>query len=338
MDTCTGIPPKELKKMKKKVLFVFLILLGFFSFAENEESEDHVFLYVVTTDEMNYFIQSYNWLKRWENGEIKVSDKKFSDLYEDEIGKNTFTSMLYENFFRNTDNKKIQKQVNDYIKKNKLDDNPFEKVLLKKYNSTPKQYDQDGKTIIQYSYKGEEFDENINLFDFTEVHPFNDEFGLLLFNGINWHMLSLKSMETDEPIDDKNFILLAGGGTNSITIKFEEIDNANISTIEDLKELSNIKRLANKYKDNWTFLELDKVGVLENCGVDNYCIGFGIGPDDNISEIHTGDFIVCLYKKETNKVYQVYTYMNFSGANINFEIRNRLYNYLLFFTLLCYCD
>ena len=324
--------------MKKKILFGILIFLGIFLFAENSEYNDNEFLYLISKDELGYFFQSYNWLKKWDAGEIKVSDKEFSELYEKEINQNTFTSMLYENFFRNTNNKDIQKQVKKYIQNKKLSDKPFEKALLKKYDSTPKEYEQDGKKLIQYSYQEDEFDENINLFDFTEVHPFDDEFGLLLFSGIDWHVLSWHSMETDEPTDDKMFLLMAGGGTNSITIKFEEIDNAKISSVEELKELSRVKYIANKYKDDWTFIELDKAGVLENCGVDNYCIGYGIGKDQFISEISAGDFLTCMYNKNTDKVYLIYTYMNFSQININYEIRNRLYNYLLFFTLLCYCD
>ena len=117
-----------------------------------------------------------------------------------------------------------------------------------------------------------------------------------------------------------------------------EIDNAKISTIEDLKNIPKAKNVANKYKDDFTFIEVDKVGVLENCGVDNYCIGYGIGNDQFISEIAAGDFITCMYNKKTDKAYLIYTYMNFSQININYEIRNRLYNYLLFFTLFCFCD
>ena len=87
------------KKMKKKVLLLILVLAGVFAFAENEESDKEEFLYVVTTDELGYFFQSYNWLQRWEAGEVKVSDKDFSSLYENQIGQETFTSMLFENFF-----------------------------------------------------------------------------------------------------------------------------------------------------------------------------------------------------------------------------------------------
>ena len=167
--------------MKKKIIFGILIFLGVFLFAENSEYNDDEYFYIVSKEELGYFLQSYNWLKKWEAGEIKVSDKEFSELYEEEINQKAFSSMLYENFFRNTNNKEIQKQVKKYIKKNKINDNPFEKTLLKKYASKSKEREQGGKKIIQYSYQGKEFDENINLFNFSEIHPFNDEFGLLLF-------------------------------------------------------------------------------------------------------------------------------------------------------------
>jgi len=201
-----------------------------------------------------------------------------------------------------------------------------------------KKNEEKGKKIIRYSYKEEEFDENINLFDFKEIHPFRDEFGLMFFNGIDWNVLTMNSTETNEPINNKEFFLIAGGGTNSITAKFTEIDNAKIKSANDLKKLVTIKYIADKYKKDWKFIELDKTDILENCGADNYCIGYGIGSDTYFSEISAGDFVTCMYKKETNKVYLVHTYMNFSKININYEIRNRLYNYLLFFTLFCYCN
>ena len=325
--------------MKKSILLFVLILSTVFLFAdtEDETKKTREFLYLVSTDEFNYYFQSYSWLKKWEDGEVKVSDKEIANIYEEQIGKNTLTSMLFENFFRNTQNKEIQKQIKKYIQKKKLSDNPFEKALLKKYDSIEQQYEQSGKKLIKYSYKDSEFDENINLFDFTEVHPFNDELGMLLFVN-DYSILRWKSMESEEYTDDKEFILMFGGGTNSITIRLKEIEDVNPTSKEEILEIANIDNIKNKYKDDWFITELDKVGVLENCGVDNYFIGYGIGSDVYIPEIAAGDFITIMYKKETKKIYEIYTYMNFSKININYEIRNRLYNYILFYTLFCYCD
>lgn len=330
--------PKE-KKVKKKVLFVTLIiLLGVVSCASNAKAENKEFFYTLSKDELGFFMDIHKKLVQWEAGETEVSDKNFSKLYEMQIGKETLTSMLIENFLRNTTNKDIQQQTKNYIQKNKLNDKPFEKALLKKYEATPIEYEFNGKKVIRYSYNGKEFDENINLFDLSEVHPFNDEFGVLFFTGIDWTSLKLTSKKPDKTKKDKELTLLAGGNTHSIKIKFEEIDNAKINSVADLKALNLVKNIASNHKDNWTFMELDKVGILENCGVDNYCIGYGIGSDAYVSEIAAGDFIVCMYKKSTNKVYLMHTYMNLSKININYEIRNRLYNYILLLSLFCFCN
>ena len=325
--------------MKKFIILFVLLISSVFIFAEsnNISKKDKEFLYILNPDEMNYFTQSYAWLKNWEAGNFKVSDKEIAEIYEEQIGKQTITSMLYENFFRNTKNKDIQKQMKDYIQKNKLSDKPFEKVLLKKYDSKEKNYEQENKKLIQYSYNDTEFDENINLFDFNEVHPFDDELGLLLFEN-DYHILQWKSFKTDEYTDNKELLFIAGGGTNSVTIKVKEFDNVSPSSKDEIIKIANIGYIANKYKDDWVFIELDKKGVLENCGVDNYYIGYGINSDVFISDIAAGDFVTCMYKKDTGKVYLIYTYMNFSKININYEIKNRLFNYILFFTQFCYCD
>lgn len=295
------------------------------------------FLYIVSKDELEYFMQSWNWLKNWDAGEIHITDDEFAELYESEMNKNTFSSMLYENFFRNTANSEIQKQLQNYILKNNLGNKNLEKALLKKINSEKESYEQSGKTLYKYAYKNTEYDENINLFDFDEVHPFDDEFGMLVFNN-DWQVLTFHSTETGEQTDDKNFILMVGGGTNTISIGIEEIENIKINSKEDIEQINKIKNIASKYKDDWFFEEIEQVEILENCGVDKYYIGYGIGPDRFISEIAGGDFVTCLYNSKTNKVYIVDTYMNFSKININYEIKDRLYNYLLFFTLFCYCN
>ena len=325
--------------MKKILLILSLLILPLLAFAEEnaETQKDEPFLYIISKDEISYFFQSYNWLKQWESGEIKVSDKDFEALYEARMGHDSFTSMLFENFFRNTNNKDIHKQLEKYIQKKKLSDKPYEKALLKKIASKEQEYEQDGKKLVRYIYNDSEYDENINLFDINEVHPFDDEFGVLLLMN-DYAVLRWKSRETDELTDDKEVILMCGGGTNSISIKIKEIENVTDGSKESIIKNTNLDFIANKYPDDWFFTEVDKIEVLENCGVDNYYIGYGLGSDLNIPEIAAGDFVACLYKKETGKIYYINTYMNFSKINISYEIKDWLYNYLMFFTLLCYCD
>lgn len=325
----------DMKKLMS--LFVLIFASVFFYAADNNiktDKPDELF-YIVSKEEMNFFILSWKNLKKWESGEIKVPEDKFYTIYE-KVGKDDFSSMLFENFFRNTINKDIQSQVKNYIKKNKLSKRAFERALLKKYDSTEEVHEQNGNKIIRYSYKDFEYDENINLFDFSEIHPFKDEFGVLLFRN-DWNVLSYKDGEK-APDGSKKLFLISNGQTNCISIHFTEIENVNINKKEDLIKVAGLKNLADKYKANWQLIELEKTGVLENCGVDDYFIGYGTGPNEFIPEINEGDFVACLHKKDKNKIYMMTTNMNFSKININYENRNRLYNYLLFFTMFCYCD
>ena len=318
--------------MKKIALILFiLIFAATFSWAQD------TFLYSLDSEEFTYYYQCYTWLKQWESGQIEVSDMEFDLLYQYQIGKDDFTSMLFENFFRNTSNESIKTQLKNYILEKGLSDQPLEKALLKKIDSKKETTEQSGKQIIRYSYNDSEYDENINFFNFSEVHPFDDELGLLLLSN-DWQVLTYQSDKNGNKPKEKTLFLIAGGGTNSITITLKEFEDVVINSDEDLIEIAGLNPIANKYKEDWYFFELEKSGVLHNCGVDNYFIGYGIGSDTYVPEIAAGDFLTCMYKQSTGKLYLVDTYMNFSKININYEIRNRLFNYLMFYTFLCFCD
>ena len=326
-------------KMKRSAFALFFLLFSIFVYAENPEKEDEnqQLFYVISADELHHFSQCWNWLQKWEEGEIKISDEEFARVYENQTGKNLFSAMLYEIFFINSKNKDIQKQVKKYIQKNKLEEKPFEKALLKKYSSKKQTMKQGDKKVIQYSYKDLEFDENINLSDFFEVHPFNDEFGFMLFNN-DWNVMAMHSMKTKQPLDDKKLIYIIGGGTNSMKITVEEFEDVSVNDAEDIIRIAKLDNISQKYADDWFFAEPEKNGILENCGVDNYYVGYGIGSDYFFPEISCADFVTCMYKKSTGKVYKMHIYMNYSKININYEIRDRIYSYVKFFTLFCYCD
>lgn len=318
--------------MKKTALLLIILI-----FSATFLSAQDTFLYSLDSEEFTYFYQCYSWLNQWDAGKSEVSDEDFALVYENRIGKDDFTSMLFENFFRYTSNEKIQNQVKNYILENDLSEQPFEKSLLKKIDSKKETHEQSGKESIRYSYNDSEYDENINFFNFAQVHPFDDELGLLLFAN-DWQILSWQNDETEGKPNEKSLFLIAGGGTNSITITLKEFENVVINSDEDLIEVAGLNPIANKYKEDWYFFELEKSGVLHNCGVDNYFIGYGIGSDQFVPEIAAGDFLTCMYKQSTGKLYLVDTYMNFSKININYETRNRLFNYLMFYTFFCYCD
>lgn len=300
------------------------------------ESQEPGFLYIPDMDEMSSFIGNWKYLKRCESGEVVPDEKQIASFFS-VVGRNDLISLQMENFLRDVKNKDIQKSVESYIKKNKLN-TPFTKALLKKYNSVENKYESSGHEEIQYSYNNEEFDENITLYDFNEIHPFNDEFGLLLFNN-NWGALRLKDIETDELSDEDHFYLIYGGGTNSISVAFQEYKN--VETEEAFADIINgfIKsKKEGEQKDEWNFYQLNKSGALENSGVDEYLIYSRIGSELFAPEISAGDFGAFLYSEKYQKVYKVEFHVNFSVININYEIRQRIFDYVRFFTLFCYCD
>lgn len=300
------------------------------------ESQEPGFLYIPETDEMSSFISNWKYLQKCDSGEVVPDEQQIASFFS-VIGRNDTISLQMEMFLLNVKNKDVQKKAENYIKKNNLD-TPFAQALLRKYNSVEKTYDNSGHEEIQYSYNDEWFDENITLYDFNEIHPFEDEFGLLLFNN-NWGVLRLKNIETDEPVNEDHFYMIHGGGTNCMTISFTEYKN--VETEDDFAQIINdfIKsKKEGEQKDEWNFYQLNKTGVLENCGVDEYIIYSRIGSEPLVPAISAGDFGAYLYSEKYKKVYKVEYHVNFSVINISYEIRQRIYDYVRFFTIFCYCD
>ena len=297
------------------------------------QSENAEILYIPDMDEMSSFINNWSYLKKCDTGENVLDADQIKVLYST-VGRNDLISLQMENFLRNVKNKDVQKLVLDYISKNKVD-TPFAQSLIKKYNSEEiVQVDNNGHKQIQYSYNDKEYDENITLYDFNEIHPFEDEFGMLLFNN-DWGVMKINN---PEPGKEKDLYLIYGGGTNSLSIYLKEYEN--VDTKEAFADIINgfIKtKKEGEQKDEWAFYQLNKTGVLENCGVDEYIIYTRIGPDI-IPEIEVGQFGAFLYSPKYNKVYKIEYYFNFSKINISYNIRQRIYDYVRFFTLFCYCD
>ena len=299
------------------------------------ESQEPGFLYIPETDEMSSFISNWKYLQKCDSGEVVPDEQQIASFFS-VIGRNDTISLQMEMFLLNVKNKDVQKKAENYIKKNNLD-TPFAQALLRKYNSVEKTYDNSGHEEIQYSYNDEWFDENITLYDFNEIHPFEDEFGLLLFNN-NWGVLRLKN-DDGTAGDEDHFYLIHGGGTNSVSVSFREYRN--IETEDDFAQIINdfIKsKKEGEQKDEWNFYQLNKTGVLENCGVDEYIIYSRIGSEPLVPAISAGDFGAYLYSEKYKKVYKVEYHVNFSVINISYGIRQRIYDYVRFFTIFCYCD
>ena len=302
--------------------------------AASQTEESSEFLYIPDSDEMSSFFSNMAYLKKCDSGEVTV-DEALVKTFFSVVGRNDLISLQMENFLRDVKNKDVQKKVSDYIKKNKID-TPYTQALLKKYSSTEKKFDDNGHEVIQYSYKEEEFDEDIILYNFNEIHPFNDEFGLLLFAN-DWNVLTLNNND-GTPSDEKTIYVIHGGGTNCLTVSFKEIENVNSK--EDFAKIINPfieSKNQGDQADEWSFYQLNKTGVLENCGVDEYIIYSRIGPDI-IPEISAGSFGAFLYSEKYGKVYRIDFFLNYSKININYDIRDRIFPYVRFFALFGYCD
>lgn len=312
-----------------KKMFLSLILIIFVTFSSfGYES----LFYIPDYDETLFFFQTINFLQEWENGKTELTDEKFAEVYTNHVGTGYFSSLLFEQFFRNTKNENIKNQIKRHIENNNINDD-FSQALLKKYSSIETEGESNGKKVIQYCYNNEEYDENINLYQAYEVRPFNDEFGMLLFNN-DWNVLSYNN-ESNELNVGKNMFLLYGGGTNSLSISLFQVEN--VTSEEELSEAFRLNYYEQKHGENWTYGEVNQVGVLSNCGVDRYFVGYGVGPDI-VPEIDCGNFVAFLYKEDLQKVYVMDIYMNFSKINMNYEIRNRIYDYLKFFTFFCFVE
>lgn len=322
----------------KKIFFLLTVLFALpLCFAgvkqQDEKRLSNREFYIPESAEIGFTIKALDYLRAWEAGRISVSDDDFAKIYEDHIGAKNFSSMIYEQFFRNTNNSAIKAQIKNYIAKSKRN-GEYEKALLKKIDAKKKVIKTADHEAIQYSYNDTEFDENINLFDFYEARPFKDEFGMLLFDN-KWEILQWKNRADDSDVSGKKLLLMCGGGTNALTISIKESEN--VKTEKELEAVFNRKYFEEKYPDNWEFSELKKKGVLEQSGADRYFVCFGSGPDIT-SEISSATAIAYLYSKKHSKVYSMSIFINFSKINMNYAIREQVFEYIRFFTLFCYID
>ena len=157
---------------------------------------------------------------------------------------------------------------------------------------------------------------------------------MLLFKN-DWDILIYNQEGKGQKENNKDIFLISGGNTNSITVRITEHEN--VVNEDDLQKIFMNNLYEKKYPDTWYFTELEKKGILETCGADRYFVGWGRGPDI-IPEIDCGTFNAFLYNETTHKVFSVSFFMNFSQTNMNYEIRDQLFDYVRFFTLFCFCD
>ncbi|QQO09967.1 hypothetical protein [Breznakiella homolactica] len=299
-----------------------ILLLSITAAVFSQENRNQLFLYIPFEEDMTDFLNMNAYLKAWDENQVTVNDEQLNALCVNYIGEDSLQSLQFETFLRFTKNKNIQNRILSYFDGNGINDT-FAAALRKLYAAEKTIRTQDGRDVIQYNYRDSEFDENINLFSFKEVSAFGTELGLLLHDN-DWSMLSITPEAAGEK--EESFFLIYGGGTNSMTIQFKKYYE---TKEEEINSRINENFYREKYKENWVMTDIPLAGILERSGAEKIIIGHGLGPDI-IETIETGTFNVYLYDRETEILYEVSYFMNFSPKNIHFAGRDRIFNYLFF--------
>ena len=242
------------------------------------------------------------------------------------LNQNNLSSLQFEAFLRYTKNKNVQNQILNLIAGQNYSD-IISNSIFNLYNSEREIYKQNNKELVRFRYNNL-YDENINLFNFKEISLFNNELGLLLPTN-EWTILTFTNK--NESNKENNLILLCGGGTNSLRVSIKKyIDISEDMINSKVNSLFNVNSYA-----NWKSEELPLTNILSNCGADKYIVAYGIG-DDTIPQIKNATINAYLYNKKNNILYEISYFMNFSDLNIHYTYRNRIINYLRFYTLFVY--
>lgn len=313
--------------MKLSLALILLILIPAQLFSQDLTMSDYSF-YVPSDEEVAIFFSMSNYLAEMQSGKRVMDENTFFKICDGYIGKDSLQSLLFEMYLRQLKSEPLQAMVEKYFLYKKID-TPFSQSLLKIYSSNPVEYSQDGKVLIQYSYNDEEFDENINLFRLKEISLYDERLNIMTFN-LDWSLFNISGGPVKK-IDSLFFIF--GGGTNSLTLHVNKYEKVSIDQVYNI--ISN-KKLESKY-ENYQIAEVPMEGIIKRAGTDLYIVETGAGPDI-VDGIVAGIFNGYLYSEESQTLFEVSYYMNFSENNISYSYRNRIFNYLLFMTLLCYLE
>lgn len=315
------------------VMFAFLLAISMISCETTkiqndekyEESKYERHLYLMPENEAGRLVGNSKALAMIENGVNDLSYDEFCKVYENHVANSYISSMIFERFLTSTRNENVKNYAKQYLS-NKQTLTKFDKVVLCNANSKEKNVgtkDEKSKIFVN----GNQYAEDINLFSVVECHPFDDEFGCLLFDN-NWYSYTINGSE------NKNLYLMCGGETNTITLHFEEFDG--IKNEQQIDEILLNKFYSSKYK-NWKNYELPLDGIVKSSGADRYFIAYGDGTEET-SRIKSCASAAYLYNERNRKIYKMEIYYNISSINMNYEIRESIYDYLNFFTQLCFCN
>jgi len=288
--------------------------------------------YIPSDGEIQYLMNLYERLKSFDNntqdytqlGSMYKTFENVSDKYY-----STYQRLLFESYLLKTKNEKIQNYISSYINQNNLQDN-FSSTLNRLYQGKPEQYTSNNQKYERINISGNFIDEEINLFNMKEITVFNNDLGLMLFDN-NWTIVNIK----DDITNEKNISLIYGGGTNSIAIYIKQTTNISFN---DFKMLQiDGKFYKEKYSD-YQVIELPNEGILGRSGADHIFLGVGSGADIAFKDIDNFSAVMFIYSEKNQTGYKIDYFMNISPKNNNYQIRNDLFNHLLFQNLMSFIN
>lgn len=295
--------------------------------AEISLEDSPFFLYVPTEEEMNDYVLFAGYLADLESGKKEVSPDQINDLFIEMYNVNNLHSLTFEAFLLSTKNHDMRKYVLKYLEENTLDLD-FKTAIKRKYLSIPEFVKKgDEAEFVRYSFDQKFYDENITLFNLAQTTFFDEGLGLLLYQN-SWQSMGF----SPEP-NVRSFALGTGGETNSLAMNFAEFSYIDF---DDFLSLTENSIYVQKYK-NWQVDELPIEGVLKRANADKIFIACGDGVD-TLEGIESAALVLYLYNSEMQKGYEIVYYMNYSKENINFALRSRQSNVLLFNLLFAYME
>ena len=347
--------------MKKTALALVLALLALAAVPAQEPATSigsgNLVLSVPSKEEVSDYMYLYRNLLAVEEGKRRMDASLMSRLVEAYYGKDTLDGCLFDSWLLRLGREDVRNYAIDAISDLPgSDSDAFLAALERLYASRPEPKTGGRKGNVRRDCGGGLHDEGIDYFTESEASTFDGKLGLMLLSN-DWTELTLKAraggsgeagdgatrdvaapaggegrapaqaedgqLPADPPKRGRSFYLMNGGGTNALSISFEEY------AMDETDFVSAIGAKArtvpgDKYP-GWSFGELAVTGEFERSGADRIFVGLGEGPDSAIPGIEGTDIVVCLYSRALGKGFMVHYYVNISPANNCFEIRERLF-------------
>ena len=313
----------------KKCIAICTIMICCVSLYAQAQSKS--IFYIPTETELQYFMNLYAKLKHIENNTAVDELEELYQVFESEKYYETYQSLLFESYLLATRNQSVKNIMLNFFQRKKIHTD-FAETLRRLYTSkieidtTNKR-----KNYVRYNYNNTLFDENINFFNMNEVLTFNDTLGLMLFDN-DWLQVNIDIQQNNT----QDFSLIYGGGSHSLKISLKKLENIDFETFKK-KEING----ASSYKDKslkYQTFELPQEGILLRSGADHIAMALGNGVDTAFKNVENYSSIIFLYSNKHKAGYLIHYFMNISSNNNNYSIRDRLFNHIVFQSLLTFIN